>query len=169
MIQTQENGKKPHFKPDLGPLVPNSGCQIFFIKLWDFHGIVLRFLSCANGTKSRKASHIYVLVFYFFRHAHSVDAVLLSHPDIYHLGALPYLVGKCNLHCPVYATIPVHKMGQMFLYDFYQVSFLSRVSRNFYTCHYLIWLTPFRGSQTLNYVFNFSWRTCSTKLLVTTC
>jgi len=54
------------------------------------------------------------------RHIHSVDAVLLSHPDIYHIGALPYLVGKCNLHCPIYSTIPVHKMGQMFLYDFYQ-------------------------------------------------
>lgn len=54
------------------------------------------------------------------RHAHSIDAILLTHPDIYHIGALPYLVGKCNLHCPVYATIPVYKMGQMFLYDFYQ-------------------------------------------------
>lgn len=53
------------------------------------------------------------------RHVNSVDAVLLSHPDIYHLGALPYLVGKCNLNCPIYATIPVHKMGQMFVYDFF--------------------------------------------------
>ena len=53
------------------------------------------------------------------RHASSIDAVLLSHPDIYHLGALPYLVGKCNLNCPIYATIPVHKMGQMFVYDFF--------------------------------------------------
>ena len=32
MIQTQENGKK-HFEPDLDALDPNSGCQIFFIKL----------------------------------------------------------------------------------------------------------------------------------------
>ena len=53
---------------------------------------------------------------------HSIDAVLLSHPDIYHVGALPYLVGKCGLSCPIYATIPVHKMGQMFVYDFYLVS-----------------------------------------------
>ena len=29
MIQTQENGKKPHFGPDLGPLGPNSGRQFF--------------------------------------------------------------------------------------------------------------------------------------------
>ena len=28
MIQTQENGEKPHFGPDLGPLGPNSGLQI---------------------------------------------------------------------------------------------------------------------------------------------
>ena len=32
MIQTQENGKKPHSGPDLGPLGPNLGCQIFFFK-----------------------------------------------------------------------------------------------------------------------------------------
>ena len=96
-----------------------------------------RFLNCVNGTKSCKASHLEFQL-PIFRHAHSVGAVLLSHPDIYHLGALPYLVERCNLHCPVYATIPVHKMKQMFLYDFYQVSFLSRFSRNFYTCHYLI-------------------------------
>ena len=37
------------------------------------------------------------------------------------MGALPYLVGKCGLHCPIYATIPVYKMGQMFMYDLYQV------------------------------------------------
>jgi len=53
------------------------------------------------------------------RYAHKIDAVLLSHSDTYHLGALPYLVGKCGLKCPVYATIPVFKMGQMFMYDWY--------------------------------------------------
>ena len=30
----------------------------------------------------------------FFRYVHQVDAVLLSHPDPLHLGALPYAVGK---------------------------------------------------------------------------
>ncbi|KAK0084884.1 hypothetical protein PV326_006112, partial [Microctonus aethiopoides] len=53
-------------------------------------------------------------------HVHQLDAVLLSHPDTLHLGALPYLVGKCGLSCPIYATIPVYKMGQMFMYDMYQ-------------------------------------------------
>lgn len=54
------------------------------------------------------------------KHIHQIDAVLITFPDIYHMGALPYLVGKCSLHCPIYATIPVYKMGQMFMYDLYQ-------------------------------------------------
>ncbi|GBP51084.1 Probable cleavage and polyadenylation specificity factor subunit 2 [Eumeta japonica] len=54
------------------------------------------------------------------RHANSIDAVLLSHSDPLHLGALPYAVGKLGLSCPVYATLPVYKMGQMFMYDLYQ-------------------------------------------------
>ena len=33
MIQTQENGKKQHFGPDLGMLCPNSGQQIFLRKI----------------------------------------------------------------------------------------------------------------------------------------
>ena len=32
MIQTQENGEKPHFGSDLGQLDPTSGCQRFFCK-----------------------------------------------------------------------------------------------------------------------------------------
>uniref|UniRef100_A0A2L2YDG7 Cleavage and polyadenylation specificity factor subunit 2 n=1 Tax=Parasteatoda tepidariorum TaxID=114398 RepID=A0A2L2YDG7_PARTP len=54
------------------------------------------------------------------KHIHQIDAVLLSYPDILHLGALPYVVGKCNLDCPIYATVPVYKMGQMFMYDLFQ-------------------------------------------------
>lgn len=49
-----------------------------------------------------------------------IDAVLLSYPDHMHLGALPFVVGKCGLNCPIYATIPVYKMGQMFMYDLFQ-------------------------------------------------
>lgn len=58
----------------------------------------------------------------FPRHVHQIDAVLLSHPDPLHLGALPYAVGKLGLNCAIYATIPVYKMGQMFMYDLYQVT-----------------------------------------------
>jgi len=54
------------------------------------------------------------------RVVHKIDAVLLSFPDLHHLGALPVAVGKLGLSCPVYATVPVYKMGQMFLYDIYQ-------------------------------------------------
>ena len=34
MNQTRENGKKPNSGPDFGPFGPNSGCQIFFSKIW---------------------------------------------------------------------------------------------------------------------------------------
>jgi Cft2 family RNA processing exonuclease len=49
-----------------------------------------------------------------------IDAVLLSHPDLAHLGGLPYAYGALGLRCPIYATLPVWRMGQMFLYDAYQ-------------------------------------------------
>ena len=39
IIQTQENGKKPHFGPDLGPSNPNSSRQISFSKLWLFQSL----------------------------------------------------------------------------------------------------------------------------------
>ncbi|XP_031632233.1 probable cleavage and polyadenylation specificity factor subunit 2 [Contarinia nasturtii] len=51
------------------------------------------------------------------RHVHTIDAILISYPDPLHLGALPYLVGKLGLNCPIYATIPIYKMGQLFMYD----------------------------------------------------
>ena len=34
MIQTPENGEKPHFGPDLGLLAPNLGHENFFSKIW---------------------------------------------------------------------------------------------------------------------------------------
>ena len=34
MIQTQEDGEKPHFGPDISPLGPNAGRQKFFPKIW---------------------------------------------------------------------------------------------------------------------------------------
>ena len=34
MIQTQEIGEKLHFGPDLGLLVPKSGREFFFSKIW---------------------------------------------------------------------------------------------------------------------------------------
>lgn len=48
-----------------------------------------------------------------------IDAVLLSHPDTAHLGALPYAIGHLGLKVPIYATQPTCRMGQMFMYDQY--------------------------------------------------
>lgn len=74
-------------------------------------------------------SIVLVILLFHFRHVHQIDAVLISFPDLYHMGGLPHLVGKCGLHCPIYATIPVYKMGQMFMYDWFQVrlSFMFRL------------------------------------------
>jgi len=52
--------------------------------------------------------------------APKVDAVLISHPDLIHLGALPYAVGKLGLDAPIFVTLPVWRMGQMFMYDAFQ-------------------------------------------------
>lgn len=50
--------------------------------------------------------------------APSVHVVLLSHPDISHLGALPYAVANLGLkNATVFSTLPVWRMGQMFMYD----------------------------------------------------
>jgi len=49
--------------------------------------------------------------------APKIDAVLLSHCDMEHLGALPYAVGKLGLCAPIYATLPVQKMGFLLMYD----------------------------------------------------
>lgn len=51
------------------------------------------------------------------KHFRSLDAILLAYPDAAHLGALPYLVKKFGLPCPIYATRPVTLMGQMFMTD----------------------------------------------------
>ncbi|KAI0559705.1 Cleavage and polyadenylation specificity factor [Gracilaria domingensis] len=51
--------------------------------------------------------------------APKVNAVLLSHADISHLGALPYAFRYLKLNAPVFATLPVWRMGHMFLYNAY--------------------------------------------------
>ena len=50
----------------------------------------------------------------------SVDCVLLSHSSFRHCGALPYIRRRVGLSCPIYATLPVARMGAMTLYDHYQ-------------------------------------------------
>ena len=41
---------------------------------------------------------------------------MLSHVDIEHIGALPFLI-KHGLNCPIYATLPVANMGRICLLD----------------------------------------------------
>ncbi|KAL9259985.1 Cleavage and polyadenylation specificity factor subunit 2-like protein [Drosera capensis] len=53
------------------------------------------------------------------RVAPTIDAVLLSHPDIIHLGALPYAMKKLGLSAPIYSTEPVFRLGLLTMYDYY--------------------------------------------------
>ncbi|CAA6669112.1 unnamed protein product [Spirodela intermedia] len=48
-----------------------------------------------------------------------VDAVLLSHPDVLHLGALAYAMKHWALSAPIYLTEPVLRLGQLTMYDHY--------------------------------------------------
>ncbi|KAI7862820.1 beta-lactamase-like protein [Spinellus fusiger] len=52
--------------------------------------------------------------------AKQIDAVLISHSDVSHLGAYPYARSYLGMACPVYSTVPVVNMGKMCLYDMYQ-------------------------------------------------
>ena len=49
--------------------------------------------------------------------APKVDAVLLSHCSLEHIGALPYAMGKLGMKAKVYGTLPVQKMGSLLMYD----------------------------------------------------
>ncbi|KAF9617630.1 hypothetical protein IFM89_037693 [Coptis chinensis] len=49
----------------------------------------------------------------------TIDAVLLSHSDTIHLGALPYAMKQLGLSAPVYATEPVYRLGLLTMYDHY--------------------------------------------------
>ncbi|RLN63180.1 hypothetical protein BBJ28_00009742 [Nothophytophthora sp. Chile5] len=49
-----------------------------------------------------------------------IDLVLVSHLDLAHMGALPYAMGTLGLNAPIYGTLPVHRMGQIALYDAFQ-------------------------------------------------
>ncbi|KAG2308023.1 hypothetical protein Bca52824_027771 [Brassica carinata] len=65
------------------------------------------------------------------RVASTVDAVLLSHPDILHLGALPYAMKQLGLSAPIYATEPVHRLGLLTITIDYVKSFLEWMSTPF--------------------------------------
>ncbi|KAJ4706015.1 Cleavage and polyadenylation specificity factor subunit 2 [Melia azedarach] len=51
--------------------------------------------------------------------ASTIDAVLLSHSDTLHLGALPYAMKQLGLSAPVFSTEPVCRLGLLTMYDQY--------------------------------------------------
>jgi cleavage and polyadenylation specificity factor subunit 2 len=42
-----------------------------------------------------------------------IEVVLLSHSDIAHSGALPYIYGKLGLKADIYATLPVNQKTKL--------------------------------------------------------
>lgn len=83
------------------------------------------------------------------RVASTVDAVLLSHPDTLHLGALPYAMKQLGLSAPVFATEPVFRLGLLTMYDQY----LSRKVK-FYFGNSIVCLIFF--SLSLSYCYQMS-------------
>ena len=59
--------------------------------------------------------------------ANTVDAVLISFPDLPRIGTLPFMVGRGGMPAPFAPTLPVWQTGQMFLCDAYQ-SVVSKCS-----------------------------------------
>lgn len=51
------------------------------------------------------------------RVARQVDAVLLSHPDMAHMGAYPLAFSQYGMTCPAFATQAAHMMGRLCLQD----------------------------------------------------
>lgn len=46
-------------------------------------------------------------------HLEDLDLILLTHPDVKHLGALPYVLSKHSVKCPVVCTEPVCRLGEL--------------------------------------------------------
>lgn len=70
------------------------------------------------GISSEETSHIHQLAKDLVS-AGGVDAILLSHADLHHIGALPIIAGQKGLQeIPILSTLPVHKFAQLTLYDY---------------------------------------------------
>lgn len=46
-------------------------------------------------------------------HLNDLDLIVLTHADIKHVGALPYILTKYPIKCPVIATEPVARLGEL--------------------------------------------------------
>lgn len=69
-----------------------------------------------GGTATFSTDHLRALR----RITKTLDMVLLSHGDLEHCGGLPQLLSMLETSCPVLATVPVHHLGLVTLYDAYQ-------------------------------------------------
>lgn len=99
------------FIPLSGALNEDPLCYI--LDLDDYYIL----LDCGIDEKfSVQSSYIQELSKYVSK----IKVVLLSHSDLSHCGALPYLVEKLGMKAQIFATLPVVKMGLMFLYDSFQ-------------------------------------------------
>eukprot|EP00930_Biecheleria_cincta_P039530 TRINITY_DN27169_c0_g1_i1.p1 TRINITY_DN27169_c0_g1~~TRINITY_DN27169_c0_g1_i1.p1 ORF type:complete len:880 (-),score=149.67 TRINITY_DN27169_c0_g1_i1:63-2702(-) len=46
-------------------------------------------------------------------HLGELDLILLTHADVKHLGALPYILSKYPTNCPIVCTEPVSRLGEL--------------------------------------------------------
>lgn len=74
-----------------------------------------------------------------FRVASKIDAVLISHPDTMHLGALPYAYKQFGLSAPVYSTEPVYRLGLLTMYDHFLARKVSMCCVEDLNCVVYLW------------------------------
>lgn len=94
------------FAPLAGPGANDAFCFVLVIG-------ETRFLLDCGWTESFNEADVSALEVI----ADSVDVVLLSHATVPHLGGLPYLLGRLGCKAQVYATLPVHRIGQLTMLD----------------------------------------------------
>jgi cleavage and polyadenylation specificity factor subunit 2 len=49
--------------------------------------------------------------------AADIDCVLITHADLEHIGMIPQATARLGLSCPIYATLPVFRIGKLVLYE----------------------------------------------------
>ncbi len=77
-------------------------------------------LDCGASPDSFSVDHLEGL---FGKGARPIDLILLSHGDMEHCGGLPHVLARLaegSSTCAVLATVPVHHLGIVAMYDAYQ-------------------------------------------------
>jgi cleavage and polyadenylation specificity factor subunit 2 len=98
-------------------VTPISGCrQEFAPSCYLLEIDQSRILLDVGGNSTFNAEHLVTLK----KLTKTLDVILLSHGDLQHCGALPQLLAEMDVSCPVLATVPVHHLGLVTLYDAFQ-------------------------------------------------